>query len=191
MPQHMMLITGGILSSIVLAGCGLAGNINATSAGKGPVHISGTVPTSGGSTSSTPSSTSPTSTTSAASTPSISSSTRTSQSSTASSLSSSVVTVRNPLVGKFAEKISQGKIYGVVDAQPNAPGQVVMLTAKQVLATPPTTLHHWPPQRFHVVAVFTDPENQLGVTPWINRLSHDVHWLKTAPNVVIHVALKK
>ena len=190
MRQHFWLISGGILGSLVLAGCGLNGNLNATPAGNGTVHISGTVQTSGVPTSPSPSNTTPTSNTSGGSSTSTSSSTGTSQSSTSSSLSSNVVTVRNPSAGTFAEKIAQGKIYGVADAQPNAPGQVVMLTAKQVFATPPTMLHHWPPQRFNVVAVFTNPENQLGVTPWINGLSHDVHWLHKAPGLSIAVVIQ-
>ncbi len=90
MRQHFFLMSGGILGSLVLAGCGLNGNLNATPAGNGTVHISGTVQTSGAptsSTSSTPSNTTPTSNIS--NTTSTSSSTGSSQSSTASSLSPS------------------------------------------------------------------------------------------------------
>ncbi len=190
MIKHLALGSVVLLGGTLLAGCGVSGHLSATPTGNGNYNVSGTVHTSGVSTSPSPSNTTPTSNTSGASSTSTSSSTGTSQSSTSSSLSSNVVTVRNPSAGTFAEKISQGKIYGVADAQPNAPGQVVMLTAKQVLATPPTTLHHWPPQRFNVVAVFTDPENQLGVTPWINGLSHDVHWLHKAPGLSIAVVIQ-
>ena len=89
MRQHLLLISGGILGSLVLAGCGLTGNVNATPAGNGTVHISGTVQTSGVSTSPSPSNTTPTSNASGGSSTSTSSSTGTSPSSTASSLSSS------------------------------------------------------------------------------------------------------
>ncbi len=89
MRQHFVLISGGILGSLVLAGCGLNGNLNATPAGHGTVHISGTVQTSGVPTSSSPSNTTPTSNTSGSSSTATSSSIGTSQSSTASSLSSS------------------------------------------------------------------------------------------------------
>ena len=100
------------------------------------------------------------------------------------------MTIHNLSTAQIAKKINQGEIYGVADAQPNAPGQVVMLTAKQLLASPPTTLNHWPPQRFNVVAVFTDPENQFGATPWINGLSHEVRWLHTIHGLSIAVAIQ-
>ena len=101
------------------------------------------------------------------------------------------MTVYNLPTHQLEEKINQGQIYGVPDAQSSAPGQVVLMTAKQPLATVPTTLNHWPPQRFQVYAVLTDPENQLGVTPWINRLSHDIHWLHKAAGLSIDITINQ
>ena len=101
-----------------------------------------------------------------------------------------LTTISNPPRSQIEEKINPGQIYGVADAQSAAPGQVVLLTAPSSLETPPTRFPHWPPHRFHVYGVLTEPKNQLGATPWINGLSHDVHWLHKAPGLSIAVVIQ-
>ena len=193
MRQHLLLISGGILGSLVLAGCGLTGNVNATPAGNGTVHISGTVQTSGVPTSPSPSNTTPTSNTSGGPSTSTSSSTEPSQSSSVSSTTSiptsastGAITVTNPAISQIQTKINAGQIYGLADPQSSAPSQMIFLTAKTSLTSPPTTLRHWPPQRFQVYAVFSNPPIQLGgpnATGWIHGYGHEVHLLHKAPGI--------
>ena len=186
--QRVLFITGGIVGSLVLAGCGLNGNLNATPPGNGTYHVSGTIQTSG-----EPSPSPSSSSHSRAPSPGARSTSPSASSSAARAHTGSptgLTTIVNPPLSQIEEKINQGQIYGVADAQSAAPGQVVLLTTPSSLATPPTTLHHWPSHRFHVYAVLTNPENQLGVTPWINGLSHDVHWLHKAPGLSIAVVIQ-
>ena len=183
--QRVLFITGGIVGSLVLAGCGLNGNLNATPTGNGTYHVSGTIQTSG-----EPSPSPSSSAHSRAPSPGARSTSPSASSSSARAHTGSptgLTTIVNPPLSQIEEKINQGQIYGVADAQSAAPGQVVLLTAPSSLATPPTTLHHWPPHRFHVYAVLTDPENQLGATPWINTLHQRIHWLTLGSGVTIQV----
>ncbi len=43
MPKPLLVITGGLLASVVLAGCGLNGNRNATPAANGTIYVRGTL----------------------------------------------------------------------------------------------------------------------------------------------------
>lgn len=51
----------------------------------------------------------------------------------------------------------------------------------------PTTLHHWPSQRFEAVAVLNNPGTQLGTgtgTLW-NQMTSNIYWLKLASSTVL------
>jgi hypothetical protein len=51
----------------------------------------------------------------------------------------------------------------------------------------PTTLHHWPAQRFQPIAVIDDPETQIGTgtgTLW-NQMQSSLYWLKPASSQVL------
>ena len=182
-----------LVGSTLLAGCGVSGHLSATPTGNGNYNVSGTVHPSGVSTSPSPSNTTPTSNTSGTSSTSTSSSTEPSQSSSVSSTASiptsastGAITVTNPAISQILTKLSAEQIYGLADPRSGAPSQMIFLTAKTSLTSPPTTLRHWPPQRFQVYAVLSNPPIQLGgpnATAWIQGLSHEVHLLHKAPGI--------
>ncbi len=102
------------------------------------------------------------------------------------------ITITNPPMIQILDKFYRHAIYGVADPQANAPNQMVFLTAKHAFSSPPTTLRHWPPQRFDVYAVLTNPFFQLGGpngTAWIHELSHDFHLLHKAPGLSLSVTV--
>ncbi len=186
---HRMVITGGIIvGSLMLAGCG-ATPVAAPSTN----HSISTPSRIGHSSAKVPSSSS---SNIGPSNHGLSLSTGTSSAATAvasgtpKASATSTVTITNPPLSQIQAKINAGQIYGVPDAQPGVPGQVVLMTAKASVATLPTTLNHRPPQHFQVYAILTNPENQLGVTPWINRLSHEIHWMRKGTGIAIPVTVK-
>ena len=51
----------------------------------------------------------------------------------------------------------------------------------------PTTLHHWPAQRFQPIAVIDDPQTQIGTctgTLW-NQMQATIYWLKPANSHIL------
>lgn len=98
--------------------------------------------------------------------------------------------VTNPPLSQLETWINQGVVYGVSIPRSNRPSRTVFLMTKRSFSNTPTTLRHWPPVRFRVVAALNDPQNQMGVTAWGNHFRPAIHWLKIASSVSVAVSIR-
>ncbi|CAB1130141.1 protein of unknown function [Candidatus Hydrogenisulfobacillus filiaventi] len=98
-----------------------------------------------------------------------------------------LVTVRNPSLLRLAHWIHAGFIYAVPAPVSGHLNRTVFLEPARLLPAPPTTLHHWPPHRFYVVAVLNDPQSDFAQVhqTWANNLAQQVNWLNIAQGVTV------
>lgn len=103
-----------------------------------------------------------------------------------------MLAVRNPSLTRLAHWIHAGFIYAVPVPEASHLNRTLFLEPARLLPSPPTTLHHWPPHRFYLVAVLDDPQSQFAAVhlTWANNLAQQVNWLNIAQGVNIRVRIR-